>query len=327
MLHIPHKKSCPRGHHCRSSDIQALFCPLVRKYPQPSEPGDPPPPPARPERLRGSEGEPRRVRALLLLLVCSWPAAAQDTCDRQARQILELLRVRDGRHVLLEENVATYLFNLRESVPEASLTSLDALRAWLREREDGYRRRRTFGSNELGRWPAKLYGSLDHPYHDAEVGRHTRRVLRAFRLQCQNLSLNRPHYPRRFFAFGAFAQGRMTPQSDLDYFFNDPGGERASKQYVVPGLCRGLAFDEASFAEREQRYLAGELKVMWGGPVADLGRHQPWLALRKLVWGRLRSRGLLLHEDGAGDWVVQRVGYPARTYEDPSSEEERSRPI
>lgn len=264
---------------------------------------------------------------LLIGLLVTGVARAQQTCDRQAGRLLDLLGLHDAQHLLLEENLATYLFNLREPVPETGLASLDAFQDWLQEKEAEYRRRRTFGSNELGRWPGKFYSSIEHPYSDVEAGRHFQRVVQAFKGQCQTLSRSRPGYPRQFFAFGGFVHGRLATHSDLDFFFNDPGGEKGSKQFIVSGLCRGLAFDEASFEQRKQRYLAGDQRVMLGGPVADLGSSRPWIALQSLMRARLVARGLSVRADQAGNWTVSRTGFPSRTFEDPSSEDERNRPL
>ncbi len=260
-----------------------------------------------------------------LLVALALPAIAQQGCDQQAGRLLDLLGVHDARHRILEENLATYLFNLREPVPEESLQSLEAFRAWLGQKEIEYRRRRTFGSNELGRWPSKFYLSLDRPYTDVEAGRHYHQMLRAFQGQCQTLSAARPAYPRQFFAFGGLVHGRFGLHSDLDFFFNDPAGVRGSKPFVVRGLCRGLAFDQASFDERKSRYLEGRQDVMLGGPVYDLGSVRPWAKLHSMVMARLSARGLDIHDDD--NWVVKRRAFPPRKFEDPASDQERDRSI
>ena len=267
------------------------------------------------------------LRVLVFLLLLGSPALwAQELCDRQAGQLLDLLGIHDRSHVILQENLATYLFNLREPAPESALVSVDAFQAWLQQKEGEYRRRRTFGSNETGRWPAKFISSLARPYSDAQAGHHFEQIVSSFRHQCQLLKQAHPDYPRHYFAFGGLVHGRIGVDTDFDFFFNDPRGVKASRQFIVRGLSRGFAFDEAGFALRKNKYLAGEKMVMMGGPVYDLGEVEPWKKMRSMVMTRVAERGLEVHPKATG-WTVLRRSYPPRHYEDPATDEERNRPI
>jgi hypothetical protein len=268
-----------------------------------------------------------RFALLLFLLTGSPPLQAQQICDRQAGQLLGLLGLSEDDHQILKENLATYLFNLRQPVPSERLNSLDAFRSWLKGKEVEYRQTRTVGSNELGRWPGKFYVTLERPYSDQEAGRHLDRIVQAFKHQCSILEQSNPGYPREFFAFGGLVQGRFGVHSDLDYFFNDPRGEKGSRPFVVPGLCRGLAFDAVSFAEHKAKAQAGEQNVIMGGPAYPLPGSKPWKPLRSLIMNRMGpQRGLDILTAPEG-WKVRRVAYPARSYEDPASDLERSQPL
>ena len=71
----------------------------------------------------------------LMLLLCSLAVCAEEVCDRQALQILQMLRLAEPNHQIYRENLATLLYNLREPVPEASLESVESLKSWLRQKE------------------------------------------------------------------------------------------------------------------------------------------------------------------------------------------------
>lgn len=266
------------------------------------------------------------LRVLFVAWLVGGAAWGQQVWDQQADQLLDLISCRDSQHELLRENLATCFFNLRHSPPDQALTSLDSFFAWLKETEELLRKERTYGSNELGRWPSKFRSSLHHPYTDREAGRKWQGIVVSFRRQCETLAAARPGYPRSYYIFGGILHGRFGANSDLDFIFNDPDGNPASKQFIVRGFSSGYAFDEKSFGERQAKARAGELKVVMGGPVHALSGPKPWMQLNALLMDRLKGRGLKVLNTPEG-WVVVRSGYPERHYEDPATDVERSQKL
>lgn len=252
---------------------------------------------------------------ILILLLCTLLAGAEEVCDRQALQILQMLRLAEPNHQIYRENLATMLYNLREPVPETSLTSLESLRSWLRQKEQDYREERTVGSNELGRWPHKLESALTHPYTDSQAARHLDEVVKAFHQRCQ--SLQQPGIVRRYFATGGLVYGRFGAFSELDYFFND--AVSSSKPLLNIGLCRGVAYDEITFQQRIEHPLVVGSSLELTGP-------EPWEKARSLVLTRFQEHGLKVEKTLSG-WKVERLSFPARHYEDPASAKERARPL
>lgn len=255
--------------------------------------------------------------ALLVMLMLCLPAFGQEVCDREASQILTLLHLTEHNHQIYKENLATLFFNLREPVPEDSLSSLESLRSWLHHKEQLYREQRTVGSNELGRWPNKLESALLRPYTDSQAARHLDDVVTAFHSRCQKLAQAHPDYPRRYFATGGLVFGRFGAFSELDYFFNDPVS--SSKPFVTTGLCRGVAYDELTFQQRVEHPLVA-------GASWELSGAAPWEKVRELVFTRFHERGLQIEKIPFG-WKVVRSSYPARKFEDPTSEVERAKPL
>ena len=257
------------------------------------------------------------MRVVLVLLLLCLPACAQEVWDRQAARILGILHLTEHNHQVYKENLATLFYNLREPVPEGSLESVESLRSWLRHKEQFYREQRTIGSNELGRWPNKLESALAHPYTDSQAARHLDEVVAAFHQRCQKLERAQPGYTRHFYATGGLVFGRFGAFSELDYFFNDPVS--GSKPLVTTGLCRGIAYDEVTFQQRVEHPLVA-------GASLELKGADPWERVRELVLTRFHEHGLKVEKIPLG-WKVTRAGFPARKYEDPTSEAERARPL
>lgn len=252
----------------------------------------------------------------MLLWLCV-PAFGQEACDRQASHMLGILHLTEHNHQVYKENLATLFYNLREPVPEDSLTSVESLRSWLRQKEQHYVELRTVGSNELGRWPNKLENALARPYTDSQAARHLDEVVAAFHVRCQKLAQASPGYPRRYYATGGLVFGRFGAFSELDYFCNDPVG--ASKPFVTAGLCRGVAYDELTFQQRVEHPLVAGTSYELAGP-------EPWEKVRQLVLTRFHERGLHIEKIPLG-WKVARGSYPARHFEDPTPEADRARPL
>jgi len=267
-----------------------------------------------------------RVVVWLLLVWLPLSARAQSEWDRQADRLLQLIQCQDSNHEILRENLATYFFNLRQQAPESALTDLESFESWLKQIEAQLRQQRTFGSNEMGRWPSKFRISLKRPYDDHQAGKKWQLILHTFRQQCQILAQARPGYARHYYVFGGIVHGRFGANSDLDFIFRDPEGTPASKQFIVRGISSGYAFDESSFAERHAKAQAGQVKVVMGGPVAALDGPRPWEKLDRLLMNRLQARGLSIQHTPRG-WQVRRLSYPPRAYEDPSTEAEREQKI
>lgn len=257
------------------------------------------------------------MKRLCLALLLFTPGWAQEVCDRQASQILGMLRLAEPNHQIYKENLATMLFNLREPLPENALESKESLRVWLRQREEHYRELRTVGSNELGRWPNKIESALAHPYTDSQAARHLDEVVTAFHQRCQKLVQAQPGYPRRYYATGGLVFGRFGAFSELDYFFNDPAS--GSKPLVNSGLCRGVAYDELTFQQRVEHPIVA-------GASLELSGSEPWEKVRELVHKRFQEHGLIIEKIPLG-WKIQRSGYPARHYEDPTPDAERAKPL
>lgn len=231
-------------------------------------------------------------------------------CYRQAARILDLAELDSTRHRILEENLASCLHNLRQSVPEKALGSLAQLKAWLRRKQADFEARGTFGGMELSRWPAKIVRDVEQPYSDHEVGQRVQQVSAAFQRQVRSLRADLPGYPREFMAFGGVAHGRFGGNSDLDYLYRDPMGE---SRFSGRPLADGFAFAPQEFAPRQA---AGQAM---GGPLVPLAGRTPWKAFEELVRSQLTRRGLAITED----WQVSRVAYPRQLYEDRSSTGER----
>jgi hypothetical protein len=257
------------------------------------------------------------MKRLLLCLILMLPAWSQEGCDRQAAQILGMLKLAEPNHQVYKENLACMLFNLREPLPDIALESPESLRSWLRQREEHYRELRTVGSNELGRWPNKIESALAHPYTDSQVARHLDEVVAAFQQRNQKLAQAQPGYVRHFYATGGLVFGRFGAFSELDYFFNDPAS--GTKPLVSPGLCRGVAYDELTFQQRVEHPLVAGASLELSGP-------EPWEKVRELVLKRFQEHGLKIERIALG-WKVQRTGYPTRHYEDPTSEAERAKSL
>lgn len=238
---------------------------------------------------------------------------SQARCYRQAARILDLAQLDSSRHRILEENLASCLHNLRQSVPEKALGSLSDLRSWLQAKHAEDTERGTFGGFELARWSEKIVRDLERPYSDVEVGRRVQKVRAAFKRQVRALKTDMPGYPRQFMAFGGVAHGRFGANSDLDYLYCDPSGQ---SRFSGRPLADGFAFAPADFRTRKE---AGEAM---GSPLVPLAGPAPWTAFEQLVRTGLRERGL---EVGEG-WQVSRVAYPRQVYEDRSSARERATP-
>lgn len=257
------------------------------------------------------------MKLLWLCLLLTLSVQAQEKCDQQASQILNMLRLAEPNHQIYKENLASMLFNLRQPVPDGALESKESLRSWLRQQEERYRELRTVGSNESGRWPNKIESALEHPYTDSQAARHLDEVVSAFHLRCQKLDQAHPGYARRYFATGGLVFGRFGAFSELDYFFNDPVS--GARPLVVTGLCRGVAYDELTFQQRVEHPIVAGASLELSGP-------QPWEKVRELVYRRFQEHGLKIERIALG-WKVQRSGFPPRKFEDPTPDSERAKPI
>jgi len=265
--------------------------------------------------LHRNIGRMKRALLFLLLLLASLAACAEEVCDRQALQILQMLRLAEPNHQIYRENLATLLYNLREPAPESALESVESLKSWLRQKEQHYREERTVGSNELGRWPNKLESALTHPYTDSQAARHLDEVVTTFHRRCQ--SLHQAGYARRYFATGGLVYGRFGAFSELDYFFNDTVS--GSKPLVNAGLCRGVAYDEITFQQRIEHPLVAGSSLELTGP-------EPWEKVRSLVLTRFHEHGLKVEKTSLG-WKVERISFPTRHFEDPTPDKERAKPL
>ncbi|GMU54650.1 MAG: hypothetical protein AMXMBFR33_37960 [Candidatus Xenobia bacterium] len=241
------------------------------------------------------------------------PRPSRARCYRQAAQILDLVQLDSSRHRILEENLASCLHNLRQSVPDKVLTNLRELKSWLHRKQADLAAEGSFGGSELSRWPAKIVRDLERPYSDAQVGRRVRQVSAAFERQVRALKKELPGYPRQFMAFGGVAHGRFGGNSDLDYLYCDPAGH---SPFSGKPLADGFAFEPSDFRPRKS---AGQAM---GSPLVPLSGPAPWKAFEQLVRDQLQDRGL----DVGEEWQVSRVAYPRQVYEDRSTPRERAMP-
>ncbi len=241
------------------------------------------------------------------------PGPSRARCYRQAAQILDLVQLDSSRHRVLEENLASCLHNLRQSVPERALTNLEELKSWLQRKQADSAAQGTFGGLELSRWPAKIVRDLERPYTDEQVGRRLKQVSAAFERQVRALRKRSPGYPRQFMVFGGVAHGRFGGNSDLDYLYCDPAGH---SPFSGRPLADGFAFEPSEFRPRRS---AGQAM---GSPLVPLPGPAPWKAFEQLVRDQLQGRGLEVGEE----WQVSRVSYPRQVYEDHSTPRERAMP-
>lgn len=235
----------------------------------------------------------------------------------QAKKLLDLVELDASRHQILQENLATYLHNLREAVPDGALKSMKALESWLKGRACEYEKRATDGGLELSRWPSKILRDLQTPYTDRQVGQRLRRVSRSLECQVRRLRTDMPGYPRSLMAFGGPLHGRFGGHSDADYLYRDP----VPRAILAHPLATGFPCAPENFDARLARL--GTNDVVMGGPAVRLHGRTPWKAFERLVLGQLERKGLLVDDD----WNVQRVSYPRRLYEDRSTARERARPL
>lgn len=111
-----------------------------------------------------------------------------DTSWAAAGKLLKERKLKPDDHVLLQENLATYL------------THLDGV--------DG----------DQTRWHVKLKRDLDKPYTDAEVLRHVDDLQADLKQRLSEM----PVYPSQVYVTGSFMRGRLGNNSDLDSFFVFP---------------------------------------------------------------------------------------------------------
>jgi predicted nucleotidyltransferase len=113
-----------------------------------------------------------------------------------AAKLLEERKLKPEEHVLLQENLATYL------------THLDGVEE---------------GDNPHSRWTIKMQRDLEKPYSDAEVLSH----VDDLQSDLKNRLAEMPVYPSQVYVTGSFMRGRLGDNSDLDAFFVFPEEARA----------------------------------------------------------------------------------------------------
>lgn len=246
------------------------------------------------------------VRLLLCCLLLLLPAVVRaeskeaSPCDQHAARLLQLYGLDQQHHWILCENLAAYLANLRQPVPEAAWADRATWERWLTSEHPPDR--------EQERWYDKLNRDLREPYDDVQVGQRVELVSRGLRELIEELE--REQMGRRYVLYGGIAHGRFGANSDLDFQFSDKEELKPTRtlhREAVTGYGRGpIEFDRT--LEQAQGGHRGFLL---------LPATQPWEAVGDSVRRFFTHQGLTIDDNGDG-WVVQRAFYPDRSPEIPA---------
>lgn len=174
-----------------------------------------------------------------------------DRCLYAAGRLLEASQIPVEDHLLLRENVATCLHQLKDEFVERVADSSEPLFAM----------RGGFSAGDM-RWTHKVFRELEKPYTDAQVLDRVAELQTRADQVVEELANRHQPYPCRFFITGSLIKGRFGANSDLDLVCGtdkpdgrEPHGD-VSVQLANDGESRARAFGAY------QEVKAGQLDLM-----------------------------------------------------------------
>lgn len=166
---------------------------------------------------------------------------------------MERRSIPQERHLLLRENVATYLLHM----PDAFVGQLEAGEA---EPRQGYAQ-----GQSSWRWADKMVKDLEKPYTDAEVQLRVSQMDAELKKVAEELM---QHAGRKIHLTGSAVKGRLGGHSDLDCVVE---GSSHQGPLVSVHSC-GLKSFAVSVEVEPQAVLAGNVVAdVWQGSLADKG--------------------------------------------------------
>ncbi|MCA9795317.1 MAG: hypothetical protein KC910_26090 [Candidatus Eremiobacteraeota bacterium] len=174
-----------------------------------------------------------------------------DRCLFAAGRLAEASKIPVEGHLLLRENVATCLHQLKDEFVERLADSSEPL----------FTMRGGFSAGDM-RWTHKVFRELEKPYSDAQVFERVGELQgKAEAVVAELMSRHQP-YPCTFFITGSLLKGRFGANSDLDLVCgtekpqgSEPHGD-VSVQLTNDGESRARAFGAY------QQVKAGQLNLL-----------------------------------------------------------------
>lgn len=138
-----------------------------------------------------------------------------DPCGRVAARLLEASALCPADHVILRENIATYLTQFRPEFVDALVdTPTSSLVSAVQ---------RGFAERDCWRWTDKLRRDLENPYTDNQTFALVRDFDVQFKARVQNVLDRLPAgFPCKIYIVGGLAQRRFGANSDVDGMTNAP---------------------------------------------------------------------------------------------------------
>ena len=255
--------------------------------------------------LRGDSPSEQRAPVL------SSPPDATDLADPHwslAGRLLDAHDVPREQHLLLRENLATYLSQV---MPADDARSLDRSSANVTAQELLQDLASSRWASE--RWTAKIERDLHAPYTDQEVVTHLADLDRQLAESCERIlaSATAP-FPLRLYVAGSLAKGRFGARSDADVMVAvpDPGARTAAHREFLDQREDGISLSPLPAANQGFQ----DFVLMMAGPrieVADASTRLPGArTLQDAYAGVLERKGLRLSQDDDGHVQVERISSP-----------------
>jgi len=209
-----------------------------------------------------------------------------DPCWDVAGRLMDARDVRREGHVLLQENLASYLAQMpRDFVDDLG-----------RERAEGldFAVRRGFALGEA-RWTRKIMRDLEQPYDDAQVFHHATALNSELSHKAADtLRAAQGRWPCDLYLAGSLVKGRFGANSDLDALC-EADGRVADAMTPFPSGEVHVQYLDQGDARRHDSYLSAF------GPNVHLAAEQaaggPHL-LEGILSDALARRGLRVERDG-----------------------------
>lgn len=133
----------------------------------------------------------------------------KDLADIVADKILEEKNLNDENHMLLKENIATFIINgmtpgnikVLSQEPKINTSFISCY-------------------FENSRWMKKIDRDLKNPYKDSDVLKHIKEVDQSLKDTIDTINKESTGFPKNIYVIGSFAKGRFGTSSDLDLLFD-----------------------------------------------------------------------------------------------------------
>ncbi len=144
-----------------------------------------------------------------------------------ASKILDALQLSSDDHVVMRENLATYMAQLKPDFVE---------RLGSKSGQDLLGSLRGAYANGAMRWGRKIERDVEKPYTDDQVLERLRSLQTELRDKVENIVASGNSYPSEVYVVGSLSQGRLAGGSDLDALWQakdpDPWGRHDGDVHI-----------------------------------------------------------------------------------------------